>query len=159
LRETDDPIETEGVRRARARLADADLVLALGDIGDVAPMCPDAHVIEICPKADLGDVQFDASILQISALTGSGMDVLIARLTIAAQNMAGLAAGPTITRARHRAALTDAVLHLNEAVAASWPELRGESLRLAMRSIGRLTGMTNVEEVLDSIFGQFCIGK
>ncbi len=159
LRETDDPIEAEGVRRARARLRDADLVMALGDIGAVCGTSQFAQIMEIAAKRDLHGTPLDAVGFAVSAQTGEGMDELLAELTRRAQHMAGITVGPTITRARHRAALLDAISHLEQAATAPWPELRGESLRLAMRSIGHLTGMTDVEEVLDSIFGQFCIGK
>ncbi len=158
LRETNDPIEAEGVRRARARVAEADLVIALGEDADLTGITTTAPVLHVAAKSDLHP-SGTARGLPVSALTGEGIDALIATLSRAAQSMAGLASGPTITRARHRAALTEAIAHLDAAMTAPWPELRGESLRLAMRGIGRLTGMVDVEEVLDSIFGQFCIGK
>ena len=158
LRETDDPIEAEGVRRARARLAEADLVIALYDTAELKGISTSARILVVATKSDLRRAAEDVD-LAVSAVSGEGMDRLVATLTREAQSMAGLSSTPTITRERHRAALTDAIDHLDQALAAPWPELRGESLRLAMRSIGRLTGMVDVEEVLDSIFGQFCIGK
>jgi tRNA modification GTPase len=56
-------------------------------------------------------------------------------------------------------ALVEASAHLGAALDSNWPELRGEALRLAVRALGRMTGAVGVEDVLDSIFGQFCIGK
>jgi tRNA modification GTPase len=158
LRESDDPIEAEGVRRALARVAEADLVIALASPSELTCVASDARVLAVATKSDLLPGAAGLG-LAVSALTGAGMTELVAVLTLEAQRMAGLAATPTITRERHRAALREAIGHLEHALTAPWPELRGESLRLAMRGIGRLTGMVGVEEVLDSIFGQFCIGK
>jgi tRNA modification GTPase len=66
---------------------------------------------------------------------------------------------PPLTRSRHRAALLEAVAHLDAAERAEMPELRGEDLRLAMRALGRITGHVGVEDLLETIFSRFCIGK
>jgi tRNA modification GTPase len=66
---------------------------------------------------------------------------------------------PPLTRARHRAALLAAREHLEAAERADLPELRGEDLRLAMRELGRITGHVGVEDILDTVFSRFCIGK
>ncbi len=66
---------------------------------------------------------------------------------------------PALTRARHRAALTEALAALDHATRVSAPELLAEDLRLAMRAVGRITGRVDVEEVLDFVFRDFCIGK
>ena len=66
---------------------------------------------------------------------------------------------PPLTRVRHRLGITECVQHLQKAQEMEWAELRGEELRLAMQSLGRLTGAVGVEDLLDTIFGQFCIGK
>ena len=95
----------------------------------------------------------------ISVVSGEGMTALLAALSLRVRDLAGLSASPTLTRARHRAVLLAAVAQLEAAEVAEWPELRGEHLRQAMREIGRLTGMVDTEEVLGSIFGEFCIGK
>ena len=71
----------------------------------------------------------------------------------------GLAAEATLTRPRHRAALTEAAAWLAELDTAPLPELRAEALRAALRAIGRITGRVGVEAVLDAVFGEFCIGK
>ena len=92
-------------------------------------------------------------------MTGTGMDALLARLSELVRERAGLSAAPTLTRARHRSVLSAVLLELDDAAAADLPELRGEHLRRAMRELGRLTGMVDTEEVLGSIFGEFCIGK
>ena len=66
---------------------------------------------------------------------------------------------PPLTRTRHRSALMEMAERLSDALDAALPELRGEDLRLALRSLGRVTGVVTVEDILDTIFGQFCIGK
>jgi tRNA modification GTPase len=66
---------------------------------------------------------------------------------------------PVLTRARHREALEDAAVSLRRALDAPLPELRAEDLRLAWRSLGRITGVVDVEDLLDVIFRDFCIGK
>jgi tRNA modification GTPase len=66
---------------------------------------------------------------------------------------------PPLTSARHRAALLAAAGHLADAERADLPELRGEDLRLAMRELGRITGHVGVEDILDTVFSRFCIGK
>ena len=97
--------------------------------------------------------------LGISARTGAGLDALRARLAEEAAARAGLAAEATLTRPRHRAALTEAAGWLAELDTAPLPELRAEALRAALRALGRITGRVGVEAVLDAVFGEFCIGK
>lgn len=157
LRETADPIEAEGVRRAQARMAEADLVLHLSDRGDPPPALA-APVLTIDTKADLGGPKRPGAI-PISAATGAGMDTLHARLAEQAQALTQSAGPPPLTRARHRAALTETAACLARAAIAPLPELRAEDLRLAQRALGRITGAVGVEDLLDSLFRQFCIGK
>lgn len=156
LRETDDPIEAEGVRRARARAASADLVLAVGCPGIAAPDHPDALVI--ANKIDLGGA-VPAGALGISARTGQGMAELRAALAEAARRLTAAGSPAPLTRARHRAALAEAAARLDAAASADLAELAAEDLRLALRALGRITGMVGVEDLLDTIFRAFCIGK
>ena len=94
----------------------------------------------------------------ISALTGEGIPELIARLTARiAESYDG--AAPLLTRARHREALEEAADALRRSLGAELPELRAEDLRLAWRSLGRITGRADVEDLLDVIFADFCLGK
>ncbi|HST76314.1 MAG TPA: tRNA uridine-5-carboxymethylaminomethyl(34) synthesis GTPase MnmE, partial [Acetobacteraceae bacterium] len=76
-----------------------------------------------------------------------------------AHGLTDAAGPPPLTRARHRAALREAAERLAGARAAAWPELRAEDLRLALRALGRVTGQVGVEDILDTIFARFCIGK
>jgi tRNA modification GTPase len=87
------------------------------------------------------------------------MDSLRARLAQAAREMTESSGPPPLTRFRHRAALLEAADHLDAAERADLPELRGEDLRLAMRALGRITGHVGVEDILDTVFSKFCIGK
>ena len=73
--------------------------------------------------------------------------------------MTECAGPPPLTQARHRAALQEAAARLTDAGTAELPELRAEDLRLALRAIGRITGSVGVEDILDTLFARFCIGK
>jgi len=156
LRDTTDSIEAEGVRRARARARDADLAMTVVEAGSPLPDNP-GHLI-IANKADLGLPGPDGA-LRISAKTGQGMDELRAYLAQAARQMTESSGAPPLTRARHRAALLEASGLLEAAEQADLPELRGEDLRLATRALGRITGHVGVEDILDTVFSKFCIGK
>ena len=167
LREAVDEIEAEGVRRARRRAEEADLVLAVF----AADQAPDAETLAAMPadavvvvnKADLAAPEWTqhalAGALAISALSGLGLDTLRARLEAAAAALAGLGEQATLTRPRHVAAVRDALGWLDELAAAPVPELRAEALRAALRALGRLTGQVGVEAILDLVFSEFCIGK
>jgi tRNA modification GTPase len=157
LRETSDPIEAEGVRRARARMEDADLVLTLIEAREaISESVPPGLLIltkvDLAPGASGGDVR-------ISVVTGEGMATLRDRLSETARAMTENNGPPALTQARHRSALQDAAAHLEAAEQADLPELRGEDLRLALRSLGRITGHVGVEDILDTVFFRFCIGK
>ncbi len=95
----------------------------------------------------------------VSALTGVGLDALRDLLAGHARALTEREGPPPLTRARHRAALVEAAERLRGAGAAAWPELRAEDLRLALRAVGRITGHVGVEDILDTLFSRFCIGK
>ncbi|HBK08450.1 MAG TPA: tRNA uridine-5-carboxymethylaminomethyl(34) synthesis GTPase MnmE [Acetobacteraceae bacterium] len=156
LRETSDSIEAEGVRRALARAREADLAMTVIEAGSPAPA--EQGGLLIANKADLGGPAPDGA-LRISAKTGLGMNELRARLATIARHMTESNGPPPLTRARHRTALMAAAEHLDAALQADLPELRGEDLRLAMRALGRITGHVGVEDILDTVFSKFCIGK
>jgi tRNA modification GTPase len=178
LREATDDIEAEGVRRARARAAAADLVITVIEARSPASSPPkrgprpsgtellllgprvrrDDSCVHVANKLDLGGAVPDGAI-GISALTGEGLDALRARLADAARSLTDSAGPPPLTQARHRAALQEAAARLAGAQIAELPELRAEDLRLALRAIGRITGSVGVEDILDTLFARFCIGK
>lgn len=158
LREAGDAVEAEGVRRARAAMQGADLVVALSPGGGGVVEVPDGvQVLEVASKSDVAAPAGAA--LAVSAVTGAGMAELEAALAAAAQGMAQAEGPPALTRPRHRAALQQMRERLEAAAQADWAELRAEDMRLALRALGRITGAVGVEDILDSIFRQFCIGK
>jgi tRNA modification GTPase len=160
LRETTDAVEAEGVKRARASIAKADFVIFLHAAGQPAPGTGrlERADLELTTKTDLVEGWCGPG-LGISALTGAGMADLLQFLGTQAHALIDGSGAPALTRPRHRAALMEAVQRLAAARDAAWPELRAEDLRLALRAIGRITGVVGVEDILDSIFFQFCIGK
>ncbi|MCE2565410.1 tRNA uridine-5-carboxymethylaminomethyl(34) synthesis GTPase MnmE [Komagataeibacter sp. FNDCF1] len=156
LRETEDEIEAEGVRRSLFHVKQADCVVQVF-VGDQPPPPLEGADMLVCNKTDLHPAPLRA--IGISVLTDGGMDVLRKALADRARALtAGRATAP-FTRARHRAAIEETVRHIGQALTMPWPEMRGEEMRLAMRALGRLTGAVDVEALLDTVFGQFCIGK
>jgi tRNA modification GTPase len=140
------------------RADDADLVLTVVEVGaEAVAMGGERHIL-VANKADLG-LSGPPGALRISAKTGEGMADLRNCLASVARRMTQSRGAPPLTRARHRAALLAAAAHLEDAERAELPELRGEDLRLAMRELGRITGHVGVEDILDTVFRQFCIGK
>jgi tRNA modification GTPase len=158
LRDARDPIEEEGIRRAHARAAAADLRLLVLD-GLAGPE-PGLHGdIEIRSKADLVRDRGADGRLWISAKTGDGMPQLIDIIAKSAESRMDRGGSPALSRARHRVAVEKAGNHLQYAFQTSAPELVAEHLRLALREIGRLTGRVDLDEVLDVVFRDFCLGK
>jgi tRNA modification GTPase len=159
LRETSDAIESEGVRRALARAEAADLVILLQDGTAAKGAAFEGADLVVWNKADLPWPEPHEG-LKLSLKTGEGLDALLAALTAkVAQKLEAPAEAPPVTRARHRHALEEAAVALVRAGAATEPELMAEDARLAMRAIGRITGKVDVEDLLDVIFRDFCIGK
>ena len=232
IRETDDPVEREGVRRARERAAGADLILWIVEAGETSRpdeagngMRPDVAgnasrssddagnigvllskerpVWLIRNKIDLhqGLVQrneqsvqqegksepsvrvnrplrnignkgltgkseiefiFNESEFDVSAKTGEGFDVLLNALARHTEKFLAGAESAVVTRERHRRTLQDALTALRRALVpdlSNREDLLAEELRLAARALGRLTGRVDVDDVLDVIFRDFCIGK
>ncbi len=170
LRESGDAIEQEGVRRARARAAEADLrVLVLDAAGDwkaamqtltasTARWDATRDIVGV-NKIDLAAADA-AGAVPLSAKTGAGLAELLARLERSAGLLMEEGAGvPPLTRARHREALAEAHVALGRALVAPEIALAAEDLRLALRAIGRITGTVRIDELLDVIFRDFCIGK
>ncbi|WP_020179463.1 tRNA uridine-5-carboxymethylaminomethyl(34) synthesis GTPase MnmE [Methylopila sp. M107] len=171
LREAVDPAEREGVRRAEARAAVADLVLWLEDArapdpaGHVARHMagrPDGPTIwRVASKADLGGPAWPAG-HSVSAITGHGLDGLVAALAEAGRAAIGGGETAGFSRARHRDAAASVAALLGEALG-DWDalpdELLAETLRAAATELGRITGRIGVEDVLGEVFSSFCIGK
>jgi tRNA modification GTPase len=173
IRDSDDPVEQEGVRRAQARAADADLILWLSDAtapGETPPRKNEPVPIWwVRNKVDLAggstEPGFETSrqrSFAISALHGTGVDDLIVELSRHAASVLRTGESVLITRERHRGLLQDAVDALHRALTSprdGAEDLIAEELRLAARALGRLTGRVDVEDLLDVIFRDFCIGK
>ena len=179
LRCAGDEIEQEGVRRARARAASADLrllVVAADTHGDWQRTAQDlaagtegwdaARDIVVLNKIDLlgGHEVGVAGGVALSALSGRGLPELLARLEqsaalVISDGGSGAEGVPPLTRARHREALTDCRQALARALVAPEIALAAEDLRLAVRALGRITGVVRIDELLDVIFRDFCIGK
>ena len=168
LREAASTIEAEGVRRALARAEEADLVLLLLDGAAEDPfaglppqIAQSCEALRAWNKADQ-PWPVARQGLRISAATGEGLAALLEEIGVRVQ--AALARGTgeaaAVTRLRHRRALEDATAALARALQEEKPpELVAEDLRLALRAIGRLTGRVDIEDLLDVIFRDFCIGK
>ena len=218
IRETEDPVEREGVQRARARAAAADLILWVVETGGVTRVYDDgepSHVTHpssesrrtpawlVRNKIDLQhgvsqrneqkiqskgksepsvrvnkplrnvgkkaltekneiEFTFNEPEFNISAKTGEGFDTLLDALAQHAKSFLAGAESALVTRERHRLALQDARTALRRALApdlSSREDLLAEELRLAARALGRLTGRVDVDDILDVIFRDFCIGK
>ena len=163
LRDTAEEIEAEGVRRARARAEEADLVLWLTDANEtkdeaeIQGLDPE-KIIPIMNKADQVQALSDGN-LWISAKTGQGLDALLKKIGKYVEDKLSMREEPSLTRLRHRKALEECVGFLDSSLNASEIELMTEDLRMAMRSLGKITGQVQVEELLDVIFKDFCIGK
>lgn len=168
IREAIGEIEREGVRRTLDHAREADLVLWIEDAasvnaGGTRTMSPliNARVIEAWNKIDLTGPQIGLHKLAFSVKTGEGLDDLIRTLTEAARDATHISENPVITRARHRSELESSRTALTNFLTEDFAELelRAEDLRLAATSLGRLTGRVDVEDILDHIFADFCIGK
>ena len=162
LRESDDPIEREGVARARRRAERADLTLWLTDstVFDAPPFTGSGAAITVATKADLGGWA-EAGAVKVSAVTGAGIEQLLDAIAeVAAEEMSGPAPA-LITLERHRVAYADALAALERALNPDQGELElvAEDLRLAARALERIAGRIDVEDVLGEIFKRLCVGK
>jgi tRNA modification GTPase len=174
LRATADEIEDEGVRRALARAAAADLKIVMLETAALAEVdrqtfeIIDQNAVVVVNKIDLGvpaDVPEIAAhrVFAISVQTGAGLAGLVSELERIVSDRFGLSAAPGLTRQRHREALTTCAESLARFLTAADKnlpaELAAEDIRLAARALGRITGRIDVEDLLDIVFKDFCIGK
>ena len=160
-------IETAGMARTRATMAGADLVVWVSapDVDVPAPVI-DSDALRILNKSDLltgnaAPSTGPAAQLQVSAKLGQGLDVLVERLSGWARQRFASAESALVTRERQRRAIEACCAHLASATAAEeLPlELVTEEVRLAARALARLVGRIDVEDLLDVVFRDFCIGK
>ena len=162
LRDSSEGIEQEGVRRARARAKSADLRLFVLDgaaeNGEMPLADLESADLMVWNKADIASIR-NAPGLWVSAKTGEGLGELVDLLSSKAAARIGGGEAPVLTRARHRHALEEAAQSLAMVGDTPEPELAAEHVRLALRAIGRITGRVDLDELLDVIFRDFCIGK
>lgn len=171
LRKTTGAVEQEGIRRSLVVASDANLILWMVDasITDILP--PDElrpmmdKVVPVGNKVDLtsgdGTAQTSPDAIFVSALTGHGLDVLQLRLTEYVRSSVGQSTGPALSQTRHRTLVAECARSLSQFLSGDEGdvELRAEDLRLALHALGRIVGRVDVEEILDNVFGRFCIGK
>ena len=170
LRDGVGEVEQEGVRRAFDRAKSADLKIVMfdrqsSDIRDreVSSLIDD-NTLVLFNKNDLEPFRTAPVVecfgcLSVSLKTGENVAELTRALDKLVADRFDIGPNPSLTRARHRAALDDCRAALARAATASSVELQAEDLRLAMRGLGRITGRVDVEDLLDVIFSEFCIGK
>lgn len=166
LRETEGKVERIGIDRAREQASVADLVITLTDLSNpVAPALDDVAdrvTLRLGTKCDLvlpsAAAKYD---LVISTRTGEGLDDVLEALSKRAELAAGNLSDPLPTRRRHMELLAETIREITAAVhdEAAPLEVRAEYLRRASHSLGRITGDVDVEDILDVVFSQFCIGK
>jgi tRNA modification GTPase len=164
IRQTDDPVEQEGVRRAKARSGEADLVLWLVDgLAPEAAMESSVPIWRVRTKIDLDASKPEASAFdfEISASRGDGVRELISSLILFARENLGSGEAGLVGRERHRQLLRDTANLLRRSIAVidKGEEFAAEDLRAAAQSLGKLLGRVDVEDILDKIFREFCIGK
>jgi len=173
LRAAADEIEDEGVRRALARAEAADLKIVMVEAAHWPPTDAqtrdliDQNAVVVANKTDLaafeGDAEFAGRpVFAVSLETGDGVQALLAVLQETVGARFGLSAAPGLTRQRHRAALEACLASLERYLSArvEMPaELAAEDIRLAANALGRITGRIDVEDLLDIVFRDFCIGK
>jgi len=166
LREAVDAIEAEGVRRALDRAEHADLRIGVADarssedLVDLEGRLTDGDLL-VLNKLDLGSGAERDGAYRLSAKSGDGVQALEARIEQIVRDRLSKREMPALSRVRHRKAVEaalEALARCREQLADA-PELAGEDARLAVRALESLTGRVDVEDILDRVFSQFCIGK
>ena len=162
--EGQESIESEGIRRAMQRAEEADITLLLFDGTQEADPHTlnliDDRAILIVNKMDEENagIQIDTA-LPLSVKTGEGFQELLHALEEKIKILAPMSEAPSLTRKRHRTHVEEALEALQRSQKADLPELMTEDVRLSVRALGKITGRVDVEDLLDVIFKDFCIGK
>ena len=169
LRQASDTAEIEGVRRARARAESALVKLVVldptePDVPDNVSAVIDASTFVVASKLDIIGSRFSEIggipvHYHVSSVTGAGLDELEADLADRIAKCLSGVEGVVPTRERHRSALAEVIVALERFEQAELPELAAEDLRVAVHALGRITGRVDVDEMLDAVFRDFCIGK
>ncbi len=165
IRETDNPIEQQGIEIAKEKIETADIIINLYDATNSThdKTLDEKKTIYVANKIDeLNKEELDkipSSHLKISAKQNIGVDELVENILDIIKNNFANSSNHLITRERYRLALEECIEYLNIFSLDKEIELSAEDIRLACRSIGKITGQVEVDEILDNIFGSFCIGK
>lgn len=162
LHETNEEIEAEGIKRALKAAREADLILHVTDgfdseTNEYIPFDSD-KTLRVVNKTDLLK-NVPESGFAVSAKTGDGIDFLLEHLKTTVEDAMSMREEPSFTRVRHQTALCECRDALERALNAFETELAAEDVRIASRALGKITGQVQVEELLDVIFKDFCIGK
>lgn len=160
IRKTKGYLENKGIQRTLSKLQEADLILNIQDVKNYPKKqpLPISHpcVLEVWNKSDLKNTVPDTN-LKISTKTGKGIPELISKITSILKEK--YTSTSLITRERYRIALKECTYHLSNSLNVEELELKSEDIRLAARSLGRITGIIETNDILDVIFKEFCIGK
>ncbi len=168
LREAGGTIEAEGIRRTRARAEMSDIKICMFEAGreadpETLALVDGASLVVVNKIDTYPALPTGGDVLLLSITTGQGVDALIDALAARVQSLAGLTEPPAFTRERHRAALSAGHAALEHFLAGGNApdsiECRAEDLRAAAQSLGSIAGRIGVEELFDTIFSSFCIGK
>ena len=160
LRETDDDVESEGIRRSHLKAESADLILWLQASDDEVLSCPYETAIRVWTKSDIVSEKPSGSWISISTKSPDGLNDLFDCLNLMIRGDDIEHTEILMTRVRHRNFLIDVNAHLVSCLSHSNDQvIRSEDLRLAADALGRITGRIDVEDLLDVIFSEFCIGK
>lgn len=165
LRDTEERIEREGIRRAKMQLREADLVLSLVDVHNPVFAAIDGvdsvPVYSVGTKSDLGATVDVTTDVLVSARTGEGLDILRQLIADAVRQQTSGLSLSIPSRQRQKQCLELALLALDEATThrEAGLDIAAELLRRASHELGRITGRVDVEDLLDRIFSEFCIGK
>ncbi|MGY9016451.1 MAG: tRNA uridine-5-carboxymethylaminomethyl(34) synthesis GTPase MnmE [Rhodospirillales bacterium] len=170
LRDGAGEVELEGIRRALVQVENADFKIYLSeqqfwppDYDDLSELLDNRTFIAV-NKIDLdefkGPKEFGGCrVFPISVHTGVGILELLSALESVISEQFGISDSPVLTRERHRCALVECVGFLKSSLLVQDAEFRAEELRLGVRALARITGRVDVEDLLDVIFNDFCIGK
>ena len=165
IRETDNPIEKQGIEIAKEKIETADIIINLYDAtnsthDDALDTSKTIYVANKIDKLDESNIKnIPSNHLKISAKQNIGVDELVEKILEIIKNNFANSSNYLITRERYRIALEECLEYLNIFSLDKEIELSAEDIRLACRSIGKITGYVEVDEILDNIFGSFCIGK
>ena len=167
IRDSSDPIEAMGIARAKEAIARADMTILMTDPASLPfplpPVSGSGKFLHVINKADLFPTAPKSAIgnagFYISIKDNNGINELLGYIQKEFFAHSELPEAPIVARARHRRELENCLAHLRQASQVALPELMAEELRMASQAMGRLTGQVTPEEVLDTLFSRFCIGK